>query len=153
MKLGKKALKSPRRAVIFCGSRHWKDKKAIERGFDKFQPDLVLAGGQKGADTLSLNVCQERNIQFKLFEADWNQFGRAAGPFRNEEMLNHLLALKDQGWKISVVGYPHPEGRGTQNMIFQSLLKNVPSFTYRTVLKFDGMVEGEKAQWQSKRFD
>lgn len=144
--------KKVKKAIIFCGSRDWKDKKAIEAGFDKFQPDLVLVGGAKGADDLSLEVCQDRSVRFKLFEADWNQFGRAAGVFRNEEMLNHLLKLEKLGWEVSIVGYPKPTGRGTQNMIFQGLLQNARCYTYKRVLEFQITVKGEKRVLKSIGF-
>jgi hypothetical protein len=144
--------KKHHRAAIFCGSRHWKDEKAIKRGFDEFQPHFVICGGQRGADALSIEEAKARKCRLGVYEADFQKYGRAAGPIRNAKMLDRLLALEKKGWEISVVAFPHPSGKGTQNMIYQALLKDVPCFSYKMVVKFEKHGKHPR-RMRSTRFD
>lgn len=56
------------------------------------------------------------NITYKIFEANWKEFGKAAGPIRNEQMAKygtHLLAF----WDL--------KSKGTKNMILNSKQNNL----------------------------
>ena len=48
----------------------------------------------------------EYGLKLKVFPADWNKHGRAAGPIRNRDMAEYADCL------VAFEG-----GRGTQNMI------------------------------------
>lgn len=68
----------------------------------------VIAGGADGADSLGAEWAAERKIYVRIFEADWAKLNRAAGPIRNQRML-------DEGKPELVVAFPG--GNGTADMI------------------------------------
>nr|QBK89510.1 MAG: DNA recombination-mediator protein A [Pithovirus LCPAC001] len=61
-----------------------------------FYPKLIISGGAKGVDTLAQKYAQDNNIEMKIHHAEWNKYGKSAGPIRNQLIVNditHLLAL------------------------------------------------------------
>ena len=82
--------------VLVCGDRNWKDKKRIEeellkscKEFDIFSPKdiVVIEGGAKGVDSLAGEVAKELGFRLLVYPAEWEKFGKMAGPLRNIEML------------------------------------------------------------------
>jgi hypothetical protein len=53
----------------------------------------VCCGMANGVDTSGLRWANEHKIPVKVFEADWNKHGKAAGPIRNEQMAQYADAL------------------------------------------------------------
>lgn len=49
----------------------------------------IVNGGATGADRLGEQFAKENNIPVKVFQADWNQYGKKAGPIRNHEMAKY----------------------------------------------------------------
>jgi len=64
--------------------------------------------------------------------ADWNRWGKSAGPRRNTEMLKVLLALVDCGYHGSVEAFPLPNSIGTYDMIRKAQAANVETNVYGT---------------------
>ena len=82
--------------VIIFGSRHmqWKDYDLVDRavkasGFSVLE---VVSGQARGADTMGEKWAFDRGIPRKLFPADWETHGKAAGPIRNMEMGDYADA-------------------------------------------------------------
>lgn len=99
--------------LIIAGCRDFTDRFIIYEGIDAFiteygMPHCIIEGGATGVDQIAGEYAREHNIPLQIFKADWNKYGRAAGPIRNEKMAKHgthLLAFWDG------------ESRGTKNMI------------------------------------
>jgi hypothetical protein len=73
-----------------CGDRNWKNANALLDAFVdlKLAPDtVVIHGGANGADKMAGYVAKKLGLTVEVFEADWQRYGRAAGPIRNKEML------------------------------------------------------------------
>ena len=68
----------------------------------------VISGCARGADTFGEQYAEEHGIPIEKHPADWERFGRSAGPRRNHEMALCAEAL------IAVL---YPGMRGTENMI------------------------------------
>jgi hypothetical protein len=98
--------------LLVCGGRHFSDAERMNRTLDavhkKRGVDLVIHGGAGGADTLALWWAKSRGIPARCFPADWNTHGRAAGPIRNQQMI-------DEGLPDGVVAFPGH--RGTVDMV------------------------------------
>jgi hypothetical protein len=98
--------------VIIAGSRTIDDYTLLEAAIDesswKDQISVVLCGGARGVDRLGLGYATINNIPVSPFLADWERYGKAAGPIRNEQMAKNADALIAIWDGIS---------KGTKNMI------------------------------------
>lgn len=106
--------------LLICGDRNWKDKEAIHKFLSFAVPILeiteVIHGGAKGADSLGGEVATALNVPVKVFEANWDLYGRGAGPIRNLQMLN-------EGQPDIVLGFHLNIGssKGTLHMLESAL--------------------------------
>lgn len=104
--------------VIIAGSRTIQDKSKLmtiiaNDDFCQWMDELVH-GGAKGVDTIAEEIIREHwdDTEVTVFEPDWDEHGKAAGPIRNQEMAEYadkLLAIWDG------------ESSGTHDMIDKAL--------------------------------
>lgn len=98
--------------ILVCGGRHYDD-------WDQFcdvmndiascnRLDRIIQGGATGADALARRWCVQWRYPYMHFPADWKKHGKAAGPIRNQRMI-------DEGKPDLVVAFPG--GRGTEDMV------------------------------------
>lgn len=83
--------------ILITGSRHWRDRDTIRRAIvdtiDRWTADggcgyvTVVHGGARGADTIAGEIARELRCVVEVHPADWQRYGRAAGPIRNAEMV------------------------------------------------------------------
>ena len=75
--------------ILVCGDRNWVDKKAIFRELSKYPRDtIVIEGEARGADSLARVVALGLGVSVERYPANWDKYGRAAGPIRNQQMLD-----------------------------------------------------------------
>lgn len=79
---------------------------------DKLKVTAVIHGGCEGADMCAAQWATKRGIPAQEFAADWNKYGKAAGPIRNQRML-------DEGKPDVVLVFPG--GSGTADMTRRAL--------------------------------
>jgi hypothetical protein len=108
-------------AVIVTGSRIWSDRKTLWEVLGSL-PDgsyVIHGANPNGADELASQYCEttSRIIIELPFPADWESFGKSAGPKRNILMRDVLLAFKENGFKILVLAFPLPGSKGTVHMM------------------------------------
>jgi len=98
--------------VLVCGGRDFNDAMTLGSwlgGIHKKQGiGLLIHGGARGADFMAGKFAEWAGIPVKEYHADWQKHGRAAGPIRNQQML-------DEGKPDLVVAFDG--GRGTADMI------------------------------------
>ncbi|HKS72677.1 MAG TPA: SLOG family protein [Terriglobales bacterium] len=102
--------------VLVCGGRDFSDRDLMARTLAPYRPSPITAvsehkiiqGGAIGADTLAREWAEVYGVPYREFPADWNKHGRAAGPIRNQRMI-------DEGKPDLVIAFPG--GRGTADMI------------------------------------
>lgn len=98
--------------VLVCGGRNYgktpKEKSFLYRVLDQVNPTMIIDGGAAGADALAEGWAFKRAIPSKTYPADWHIHGPAAGPMRNQKML-------DEGKPDLVIAFPG--GRGTADMV------------------------------------
>ena len=106
--------------VLICGDRHWKDYKMIFDEVSKIDNvEVIIHGAARGADTLGGKVADNLNIPTEVYPAQWNEYGRSAGPIRNMQMLT-------EGRPDIVLAF-HPNivsSKGTKHMVKISLKNN-----------------------------
>jgi hypothetical protein len=123
--------------VLVCGGRDFTDKALLyntlyalceEFGL-KSEPDeygnwlpnnlTIIHGAAPGADSLADDWAIVNWCPFQRYPADWNAYGKAAGPIRNRQMLA-------EGHPDIVIAFPTPKSRGTWDMVNISTKAGVP---------------------------
>jgi predicted polyphosphate/ATP-dependent NAD kinase len=107
--------------VLVCGGRDYTDWFRLRDELD----DLAILHGVRrivhgnacGADNLAMNWAEWRNIPQGKYPADWKQHGNAAGPIRNQQML-------DSEHVDLVVAFPG--GDGTADMVRRARAAGIP---------------------------
>jgi hypothetical protein len=94
--------------VLVCGGRSYSDMTTVDYELTCLDPDEIITGGANGADEMARRWAARNGVPCRIFEADWNQHGKAAGPIRNQQML-------DEGIPDVVIAFPG--GRGTADML------------------------------------
>lgn len=96
--------------VLVCGGRDYNDFDAVNEAltYHAFEADWIIHGGARGADSLAGEWAALVGIATDVFVADWKTHGRAAGPVRNQRML-------EEGKPDLVIAFPG--GRGTADMV------------------------------------
>lgn len=80
--------------VLICGSRNWRDYEAILTRIEELPPDAVIVhGGAPGADSIAGLAGALRGHKVEEHPADWRTHGKAAGPIRNQQMIDTEPAL------------------------------------------------------------
>lgn len=110
--------------VLVCGGRGYADVVRVSRYLDWLHEGrrvvLLIEGGAQGADTLARNWALDRGVPIQSFPANWNAEGRAAGPKRNQRMI-------DEGRPSFVVAFPG--GKGTEDMTRRAKSSGLRVFT------------------------
>jgi hypothetical protein len=122
--------------LLVCGDRNWDDYYTLKRAIVKLNPNIIIEGECKGADIMARKIAEELGIVVIHFPADWEKYGRAAGPIRNAQQLKEgnpdLVLAAHNDIKNS---------KGTRDMIRRSLKANKAVYlitsTTETMKKID----------------
>jgi hypothetical protein len=87
----------------------------------------VVEGGANGADAIGKSWALNRFIKITTFKADWNKYGRGAGPIRNMNMAEYLLSTND----VKRLCILFPGGKGTASMKKIALDRNIEVVEYK----------------------
>ncbi len=102
--------------VIVCGSRTWTDRAPIAAVIAGLGPDItVVHGGCRGADMLAAHHATAAELHL----ADWDKYGKKAGPIRNQQMA-------DLGADLCVAFSDQPITPGTRDMITRAKQAGIP---------------------------
>ncbi len=101
--------------ILVCGGVEWSNIALTEGVLDGFReqyhekgrPIVIVQGGARGADYIAKAWAEKHGIPGETFKAEWNKYGRAAGPIRNSAMLKTSPDL--------VIAFPG--GRGTNDTV------------------------------------
>lgn len=82
--------------ILICGSRSANDGYGVFLYLDnwlaasQYNPNhlTIIAGGAPGVDSFAEAWAVTRGIRTEIYPANWTKYGRAAGPIRNQEMLD-----------------------------------------------------------------
>lgn len=80
------------RRVLVCGGRNYSDwdylKFILDAAHKSFPINCIIHGCAAGADSLADRWARENNVSIERYPADWEKYGKRAGPIRNLEMLS-----------------------------------------------------------------
>lgn len=100
--------------IVVAGCRDYCDYEYFSKVIDKYMEThnienaVFITGGCRGVDMLGERYANEHGFPVERYEADWKQYGRAAGPVRNQKMAvssDIVICFWDQ------------KSRGTRSMI------------------------------------
>lgn len=89
--------------VLICGDRNWTDYQFIKHSINiinqiwsqrwpskekEFSIECIIEGECRGADKMAAFAAGELGIKIEPYPAEWNIHGKAAGPIRNQQMLD-----------------------------------------------------------------
>lgn len=98
--------------VIIAGGRDFNDYDLLKIKCDRILQNqdevIIISGGAKGADSLGERYAKDKGYTIDLFPAKWDEYGKKAGPIRNEEMANNADSL---------IAFWDGNSKGTKHMI------------------------------------
>lgn len=111
--------------LLVCGDREWASYKAVYREIKARMPDVVIEGEARGADLMAREAAEQLGIPVLRFPAEWERYGKAAGPVRNRQMIV-------EGEPTEVIAF-HADimnSRGTRDMVVQARKAGIPTTVY-----------------------
>lgn len=105
--------------VLVTGSRNWTDRDLVFKTLDEINPDCIVHGAARGADSYADEWGVSRNVIVRAYPAEWRSYGRAAGSMRNQLMLDDNPDID------LVVAFPLPSSKGTIDMISKAKLAGI----------------------------
>jgi hypothetical protein len=114
--------------VIICGSREFTDSALMTqalldlKAWAGINPITIVHGNARGADLLSDSLAKQLipDATIEPHPANWNYYGKSAGPIRNAEMVS-LGA--DLGLAFYIQGV---DSRGTNGCVALMELAGIP---------------------------
>ena len=100
--------------IVIGGYRSFNDYELIVKHLDRllapYDPSNIvfLSGHCSGVDLLAERYAEEHGLTVERHPAEWEHYGRAAGPIRNEQMV-----MQADG----VIAFWDGQSRGTKSLI------------------------------------
>lgn len=111
------------RRILVCGDRKWEDDDMVCSMLYELQKEYhittIIEGGAEGADMASARAAAKLKLILRTWPALWAQYGKAAGPIRNRQMLD------DEPDLVVAFHDDLKNSKGTKNMCQLAILGNV----------------------------
>ena len=111
--------------VLVTGSRDWTFPEVIHGVLDYLPVTHIVHGYARGADRIARDWAFARGIPASGHPADWAHDGLAAGPRRNQRMLDLHPDID------LVLAFPLDWSIGTRDMIRRARRKGVPVLEWK----------------------
>ena len=123
--------------VIVTGSRKWRNRAPIIAALlevvnDYPHPITIVHGGQKGwdykngeafgCDYLAGEIAREVGLEVEVHLPEWDTYGKAAGPIRNQKMV-------DAGADLCLA-FPMGASPGTRSCMAKAEAAGIPVINY-----------------------
>lgn len=98
--------------IAIVGSRDFNDYSVVDEfvcsKLDLSGVDTVVSGGARGVDKLAEKFADKHGLDMSIRKADWERYGRSAGPRRNKLIVEEADA---------VFAFPSQTSKGTWHTI------------------------------------
>jgi hypothetical protein len=115
--------------ILVCGSRHWDDIETIARVLEGLPKSgvTIIHGAARGADMIAGEVAKQFGWNVREYPAQWDKHGKAAGPLRNQLMLDREN-LRDNPIELCIAFHDelHKQEGGTYDMVRRSAALGIP---------------------------
>jgi hypothetical protein len=72
------------------GTRTFEDYQFFVKNVSLFYISEIHTGDARGTDYLARKYAEEKNLPLTVHCANWDFWGKAAGPIRNIDLINHV---------------------------------------------------------------
>ena len=118
--------------IIICGGRHFDDYARLESVMNEVMSKIepwrdvieIISGHCEGADQLGELYAKKHDLPCKVFPAQWEKYGRSAGPIRNSEMVKYASEAE----MPVVVAFRSPRTKGTNDTVKKATKKGFKVF-------------------------
>ena len=120
--------------VLVCGDRNWANRRSMYLVLDTLELNYaghltIIEGQAKGADQIAgewAELSGVRKVKHVKFPADWATYKRAAGPIRNQQML-------DEGKPDLVLAFHDniKQSKGTGDMVRRAHRTGIPVLLFK----------------------
>jgi hypothetical protein len=113
--------------ILVCGDRRWTAASVMTRAMlEHVKPgDVIIEGDANGADKMAGKLASGMDgVCVEVYPAQWSKYGRAAGPKRNQQMLNTGID------KVLAFHNNILASRGTADMIRRARKAGIPTFIF-----------------------
>ena len=107
--------------LLVTGDRHWDDARLVCIALQKLKPSKMCHGWARGADSIADIEGRRLGIDVQGFVAQWNQYGRAAGPIRNQQMLDEFRPTQVAAFHDDL-----EHSKGTKDMVRRAKKAGIP---------------------------
>lgn len=101
-------------SVGVTGGRDYACRDRVFSVLKRLKIDILHIGDASGADEFARLWADEHGVPVIIHEAEWNKYGKGAGPIRNRHLVRSVDLL-----------VAFPGGRGTANCVEQALKEGV----------------------------
>lgn len=120
--------------IIICGGRHFNDYERLESVMNEVMSKIepwrdvieIVSGHCEGADQLGEIYASNHGLPCKVFPAQWEKYGRAAGPIRNSEMVKYASEAE----MPVVVAFRSPRTKGTNDTVKKATKQGFKVFVF-----------------------
>lgn len=139
--------------ILVTGTRHATVEdhleiitEALERRIDNFlkydgKRVLIVHGAGRGVDSIAKRVAEgydPKQVGIAPFRAHWDEYGKRAGPIRNQQMVDFLKSSQTQpGVQVKCLAFPasNVECRGTIHTICLAKANGIPTIEIKLFIR------------------
>ena len=121
----KKTIRKPIK-ILVTGDRYWDDYETVLAVLSEFPPGTILIHGAcDGADIICGEIAKALGFIVRDYPANWNEFGKRAGPIRNQQMIN-VEHTVDEPFNLCIAFHNNiKDSKGTFDMMKRSKKANI----------------------------
>lgn len=125
-----------RPTYLFCGDRDYGDPYIVDVLLNGLaiinrvhhERPIIVHGDAPGLDSIARDKAGTLNMSVHGYPAEWDVYGKEAGPLRNQKMLNEE--------DVNIVFAFHDNlkaSRGTKDMINRALTAGIPTYLIQSL--------------------
>lgn len=116
--------------LVVTGDREWSDEITVAKvltGMMQLGVTTLIHGDCRGLDKMAGEWGELLGMKVEKFPAEWTKYGRAAGPLRNQQMIN-------EGHPTIAVAFHNDlkRSRGTKDMVTRLKKAKIKTFLAQT---------------------
>lgn len=119
--------------ILICGDRNWTDESSIlnvlNRLITAFGKRIMIIEGEcpyGGADLYAKEGAIKLGLKHKGYAADWDKYGRKAGPIRNQKMID-----KESPAMVIAFHSNIEKSKGTKDMVNRATKTGIPCYLFK----------------------